>query len=196
MNKAELKKEYWEGRWQKGQTQWDIGFASTPLVDYIDQLKDKTQRILIPGCGNAYEGRYLFEKRFTKTNLIDIAAEAVENIRTNFPVIPSENILHGDFFELEGPYDLILEQTFFSALHPQQRKDYARKCHELLSPGGKLAGVLFDDELYKDHPPFGGHKEAYLPFFKDKFDILHFERAYNSIKPRAGRELFIELRKM
>jgi hypothetical protein len=195
MNKAELKKEYWEDRWQKGHTKWDIGYASIPLVEYINQLEDKSQRILIPGCGNAYEGGYLFEKGFTNTYLIDIAAEAVANIKAKFPAIPDGNILHGDFFKLEGPYDLILEQTFFCALHPQQREDYAQKCYELLSRGGKLAGVLFDDELYKNHPPYGGHKEDYLPFFEDKFEVLHFEKAYNSIKPRAGRELFIEMEK-
>jgi len=33
-------------------------------------------------------------------------------------------------------------------------------------------------------------KETYLELIKDKFKVKTFEIAYNSIKPRAGRELF------
>ena len=33
-------------------------------------------------------------------------------------------------------------------------------------------------------------KETYLELIKDKFSVKTFEVAYNSIKPRAERELF------
>ncbi len=55
-----LDKTYWKYRYQQKQTGWDIGFASTPLVTYFDHLNDKDIKILIPGCGNAYEAEYLF----------------------------------------------------------------------------------------------------------------------------------------
>ncbi len=45
---------YWTNRYKIESTGWDIGYASTPLKEYIDQLSDKTIRILIPGAGNAY----------------------------------------------------------------------------------------------------------------------------------------------
>lgn len=67
--------------------------------------------------------------------------------------------------------------------------------HELLQPKGKLAGLLFDDELNADVPPFGGSAAEYKPLFQNLFTTLHFEPCTNSIKPRAGRELFIELLK-
>jgi len=100
-----------------------------------------------------------------------------------------------DFFELRQTFDLIVEQTFFCALAPTLRKSYFKKMHELLKPGGKLAGVLFDDVLNPDKPPFGGNREEYLSYIGNAFKINTFEICYNSIKPRQGRELFINLEK-
>jgi len=187
--------DYWQTRWDENQIGWDIGYPSTPLKEYIDGLTDKSIRILIPGCGNAYEGEYLFENGFADTFLIDIAPGAVEALKQRTAIIPDDRIILGDFFEHEGAYDLILEQTFFCALDPSLRRAYAEKMHSLLKPGGKLVGVLFEDELFKDHPPFGGDREEYRPYFEDLFTMETFERCRNSIAPRAGREVFIRLRK-
>ena len=52
-------KEYWINRYKEERTGWDIGYPSTPLKEYIDQLQDKNLRILIPGAGNGYEAEYL-----------------------------------------------------------------------------------------------------------------------------------------
>ena len=54
-------KEYWNEKYLQGSAGWDIGYASTPLVEYFSQLTDKNLRILIPGCGNAYEAEYLVD---------------------------------------------------------------------------------------------------------------------------------------
>ena len=56
--------EYWSKRYEEGQTGWDIGYPSTPIKTYIDQIKDKNLRILIPGAGNAYEAEYIFKEGF------------------------------------------------------------------------------------------------------------------------------------
>ena len=50
-----LDRAYWNNRYKEKRTGWDIGYASTPLVKYFKRLTDKVTRILIPGCGNAYE---------------------------------------------------------------------------------------------------------------------------------------------
>jgi hypothetical protein len=101
-----------------------------------------------------------------------------------------------DFFEHKGSYDIIIEQTFFCSIDPSERKHYAEKVYELLVEGGKLMGILFDDPLFDDHPPFGGNKDEYEKYFKPYFEFKVFDRAYNSIKPRMERELFILLVKM
>jgi len=38
--------------------------------------------------------------------------------------------------------------------------------------------------------PFGGTKEEYLEYLEPYFSVKSFERSYNSIPPRAGKELF------
>ena len=191
----ELDKSYWERRHTEGQTQWDIGYVSTPLKEYFDQLKDKTIAILIPGCGNAYEGEYLLQQGFDDVNLIDISETSMGNFKKRVPQFPEKQLFCEDFFKHKGQYDLIVEQTFFCALDPSLRVEYARKMRELLKPGGRLVGLLFDDGLNKDHPPFGGNKEEYLGCFEPYFEIEKFEKAYNSIKPRRDREFFVLLKK-
>ena len=191
----EKEESFWKEMYNNGQTGWDIGSISTPLKTYFDQLAPKNIRILIPGCGNAYEAEYLFEKGFTNVFLADISNVPLNNFKKRVPSFPEDHLLHIDFFTHKDQYDRIIEQTFFSSFPPGKRTTYARQCHHLLVPGGKVAGVLFDIPLYDDHPPYGGSKEDYIPVFEPWFDLNVFERCYNSIAPRAGSELFILMEK-
>jgi SAM-dependent methyltransferase len=186
-------KNYWNEKYLQGSTGWDIGYASTPLVEYFNQLKNKDLRILIPGCGNAYEAENLIDNGFNNVFLIDWSDIALNNFKKKVHHIPDSHLFCEDFFEHKGSYDLIIEQTFFCAINPSERNHYAQKAHELLVKGGKLIGVLFDDPLNDDHPPFGGNKEEYKKYFKPYFEFKVFDKAYNSIKPRMERELFILL---
>jgi SAM-dependent methyltransferase len=156
-------------------------------------LERKDLRILIPGCGNAWEGEFLLRKGFDRVTLLDIAPQAIESVAKRFPAIPEHCLVCGDFFGHRGVYDLVLEQTFFCALNPALRSRYVQKMHELLAPNGHLVGLLFDDPLHADHPPFGGNREVYIPLFEPFFHFHTFETAHNSIAPRAGREFFINL---
>ncbi len=186
---------YWQERWEEGQTGWDIGYASPALTEFAKSYDDKNIRILIPGCGNGYEAEELYKAGYKNTFVVDLAHGAFESFKKRFPGFPESQMILGDFFALDGTYDLILEQTFFCALDPSLRSAYAKKMSELLEPDGTLAGVLFDDILFTEHPPFGGTKEEYLTYFEDLFEIKTFETARNSIEPRKGREFFIELKK-
>src|SRR5690349_19849911 len=121
--------EFWNKRYADNEIQWDLGYPSPPLKEYIDQLEDKNLRILIPGAGNAYEAEYLLEKGFTNVTIVDISELAVAGAAKRFQKFPSENykLIHEDFFYHNGLYDLILEQTFFCAIDPQLRGYYADK---------------------------------------------------------------------
>ncbi|MCK6649825.1 MAG: TPMT family class I SAM-dependent methyltransferase [Bacteroidia bacterium] len=191
----ELNQEYWTKRYNDQETGWDVGEVSAPLKEYIDQLANKELKILIPGAGNAYEAEYLYKQGFKNVFVIDISQEPLKNILKRSPDFPAEQLIHGDFFEHTNTYDLIIEQTFFCAIDPSLRANYAKKMAALLNKGGKLAGVLFDDPLNTAHPPFGGNKAEYLTYFEPYFSFKTFDPCYNSIKPRAGRELFIILEK-
>jgi SAM-dependent methyltransferase len=191
-----LNDHYWNNRYLESNTGWDLGKVSPPLRFYIDQLSNKQQRILIPGCGNAYEAQYLVDQGFSSITLVDFAPTLVANLQNEFNILEQNpvKVICEDFFNLQGTFDLILEQTFFCALDPGLRKEYVLKMHELLADGGRLAGVLFNRE-FETGPPFGGNEEEYVKLFEPWFDILKMEVCQHSIQPRMGTELFFELKK-
>lgn len=190
--KTPLDKEYWENRYEGNQTGWDAGEITTPLKEYFDQITDKSKAILIPGAGNAYEAAYLFENGFTNVTVVDLARHPLEDLKKRVPGFPDAKLLQIDFFDQKGQYELVVEQTFFCALDPVLRPEYARKMAELIKPGGKLAGVFFNTH-FEGGPPFGGTKEEYVRYFEPWFNFKVYDECYNSIKPRAGRELFVIL---
>jgi hypothetical protein len=183
-------KAFWESKYSIEETGWDIGYASTPLITYFDQMTNKELKILIPGGGNCYEAEYLFEQGFKNIFVIDIAEQPLKNLKKRFPNFPDNQLINDDFFNHQEKYDLIVEQTFFCALDPVLRKKYVEKMVDLLAEKGKLAGLLFDFELTEEGPPFGGSSEEYLKLFPPYFNIKKLEKCYNSIQPRVGRELF------
>lgn len=186
---------YWETRWKKGETGWDTGFASPAITEYLAQYPNKQASILIPGCGNAHEAEYLLSKGFSSVTLIDISPKAVEILQTKFKNPDELTILCGDFFQHEGSYDLIIEQTFFCAISPEKRKNYSDKMSSLLNPNGKLIGVLFDRTFEHTGPPFGGNAEEYKRTFEPNFKIKTMEKCRNSVPSRVDSELFINLQK-
>ena len=191
-----LDKNYWNSRWQNKETGWDIGNASTPLTAFTDQLIHKNSSILIPGCGNAYEAGHLLSKGFSNITLLDISPLLVDGLTLKLEAHIGNGlqVICDNFFNHQANYDLILEQTFFCALHPSLREAYAKHMHQLLKPQGKLAGVFFN-KTFTDNPPFGGKADEYRLLFSPYFTIEKMELCYNSIQPRLGSELFVVLKK-
>jgi SAM-dependent methyltransferase len=190
---------YWQGRYAAGRDGWDAHRITPPLQAYFDQLEVSAQpRILIPGAGRGYEAGYLHQRGFRQVFVADIAPEALAALAARVPTFPAAHLLLADFFALPPtePFDFIIEQTFFCAINPALRPAYAQQCAALLRPGGTLAGLLFDTDFGPvTEPPFGGSRAEYLEYFAPYFEFRHFETAYNSLKPRQGRELFICLKK-
>lgn len=184
--------DYWSNRYKKNEIQWDCGDITLPIRHYVDQLKDKNIKILIPGCGNAYEAEYLWKIGFHNVNILDFAPEPLINFSKRNTDFPSANLIHADYFLHRGRYDLIIEQTMFCAINPIMREDYAAKSASLLAENGKLVGVLFNRE-FEGGPPFGGNQKEYTQLFSRYFREILIEPCYNSIKPRMGSEVFIKL---
>lgn len=192
---SETKKEedYWTERYNNGNTGWDIGYISTPLKEYFDQLTNKDLRILIPGAGNGYEAAYLHQQGFYNVTVLDISSFPLEDLSKRVPSFPKECLLQENFFEHRGEYDIIIEQTFFCSFEPtgENRKLYGQKMATLLGASGKLVGLWFKHELTEESKrPFGGNKEEYLTYLSPHFKTVAFEDCYNSISDRAGNELF------
>ena len=137
-----LNEAYWQNRYETFNIGWDIGHISTPLKTYFDQLTDKKQKILIPGCGNAHEAEYLFQQGFEEVYVLDWSQKALDNFKNRVPDFPSKYLIRSDFFQHKGNYDLIVEQTFFCALPPEKRKAYVQQMQKLLGKNGRLVGVM------------------------------------------------------
>jgi len=190
-----MNKTFWEDRYSNDQTQWDAGAITTPIKDYVDQLVNKDIKILIPGAGNAHEAVYLWNLGFRNVYVLDFVEKPLLNLKKKLPDFPNENLILCDFFNYHNTFDLIIEQTFFCALNPVLRPEYALKINSLLREKGKLVGLLFDFPLTQEGPPFGGDFHSYHTLFNSIFVIKKMEKCYNSIKPRLGKEYFIMLEK-
>ena len=190
-------RQFWEGYYKNENLPWDMGRVSPPLKAYIDQIRDKDMRILIPGSGRGHEAVYLWENGFRNFFILDVARPALEYVRQQLPQLPDNHFICEDFFSHQNRYDLILEQTFFCALHPSLRTQYACQMYRLLKPGGKIVGVLFTFPLNETQktPPFGGSMEEYVRLFGAVFSNIYIEPCYNSHPARHGREAFIILNK-
>jgi len=180
---------FWSNRYQTGEIGWDIGHVSGPMKAVLDYITDKSISILIPGAGNAWEAEYAWKLGIKNVYVLDISRNALENFKQRLPEFPEDHLIHADFFSHTGQYDLILEQTFFCALHPELRSAYVRKMHELLAVGGSLRGVLFASEMNSDKPPFGGNELVYRNLFSPVFNRVEFELCESSIEARSGNEL-------
>lgn len=189
-----LDQNYWNNQYVTQATGWDLGAVSPPIKKFIDGIKDKDLKILIPGCGNSYEAEYLLQQGFKNITIIDIAPTLIGNLKNKFKNNTSITIVLGDFFEHQNSYDVIFEQTFFCALQPHLRQKYVAKMHQLLNTNGLVVGLLFNRSFEKS-PPFGGNKAEYEALFKNAFEFLSFDITPISVAPRANSELWIELKK-
>ncbi|MBL4593477.1 MAG: methyltransferase domain-containing protein [Flavobacteriales bacterium] len=186
-------KKFWDKRYQDNDIGWDVGEITTPLKTYFNQLEDKLLSILIPGAGNSYEAEYLHKLGFTNVIVVDIAPTVIDKLKKRVPDFPTPHIINMNFFDLTGQFDLIIEQTFFCAINPSLRANYAKQAHHLLKPNGKIVGLMFNAPLNETHPPYGGDCKEYHSYFNPYFDIQTMEEAYNSIESRAKREVFVKM---
>jgi SAM-dependent methyltransferase len=185
----ENSKEFWNSRWETGQTGWDLGTVAPAFTAYFSDFSQKNAAILIPGCGSGHEAAFLLSSGFTNITVIDIAPKAVEILNEKFKKNPNITSICGDFFQHQGSYDFLIEQTFFCAIDPSLRKKYVQQTHSLLQPKGKIIAILFD-RTFEAGPPYGGTREEYIQLFTPYFNILSLESNQLSIPQRMGSELF------
>ena len=132
--------DFWQRRFETGQTAWDRGDVSPQLRAWLKAGALQPVRICVPGCGSGWEVAELARSGFEVT-AIDYAPAAVERTR---------NLLARDHLTArveqadvlvwhpERPFDAIYEQTCLCALHPDHWVAYARQLHSWLRPAGTL----------------------------------------------------------
>ena len=173
------KSDFWESRYRDHTTPWDAGKVPDALREYVMRIKTGS-RILIPGCGSAYEAGYLAENGFDVL-AIDFSPAAVELAKKNLSGF-GDIVRLADFFEFDygKPYEVIYERAFLCALPPRMWPQYAPRTAQLLRPGGELAGFFFLRETEKG-PPFGTTPEALHALLAPHFDLVEDRVVTDSI---------------
>ena len=164
------KVEFWDSRYRDHVTPWDAGKVPSSLQRHADSIPPGA-RILIPGCGSAYEAAYLARRGFDVL-AIDFSEAAIKEAQKNLPGL--EHLLRcADFFDFDAdqPYDLIYDRAFLCALPPRVWPQYAPRMARLLRPGGELAGFFFLRQTERG-PPFGTTSEALHALLDPNFVLI------------------------
>jgi SAM-dependent methyltransferase len=180
------KPDFWESRYRDHVTPWDAGKVPASLQQYARNLSAGI-RVLIPGCGSAYEAAFLSAKG-CDVLAIDFSPAAVEAARKNLAGL-GHIVRLADFFEFDhgNPYDVIYERAFLCALPPRMWPQYAPRTAQLLRPGGELAGFFFFQETERG-PPFGTKPDALHLLFDPSFELVEDKAVADSIPVFQGAE--------
>jgi cyclopropane fatty-acyl-phospholipid synthase-like methyltransferase len=199
---GEIRNGYEQADWQKHYDEndlaWDLGEVANPFVRLWEDNALQPGSLIVPGCGQGHEVIYFAERGFQVTG-VDFASGAVGLLQKN---LKSRNlngkILHQNFFELDEThnqtYDSMLEQTFFCAIHKDQRSAYVDTVSRILKPGGLLFG-LFYETGEEGGPPFNTTETDIQNYFAEAFDIERLEKCSFSSEKRKDKEWLTILRK-
>jgi SAM-dependent methyltransferase len=133
---------------------------------------------------------------------LDIAPTGIAEARALYPTL-AERFVVGDLFnpapELRGAFDVVLEHTCLSGLHPSLRASYRRGIDLTLKPGGLLIGVWFinpDLDPGDEGPPFPLPVPDLTALFAAGYEIVTDYVPEVAFDSRVGRERMRVLRRV
>ncbi|MBX9693596.1 MAG: methyltransferase domain-containing protein [Cyanobacteria bacterium] len=184
------KPDFWEYRYQKEYTPWDMGGVPRRLVNFVEGLSQPAS-ILIPGCGSAHEAR-LFAQREMYVTAVDFSPSAVMRAKDTLGNLPGDVVL-ADFLSYDSNavrFDYIYERAFLCSLPPILRSRYMQQCAKLLRPGGRLFGYFFISEG-EGGPPFPISSKELALLLNAEFKLVADEAAGDeSLAVFEGQERF------
>lgn len=190
----------WEEKYQKGDIIWDKGAPSPPMRQYLERHREIRGRTLVPGCGHGHEVALAVQFGLDAIGL-DIAPTGIAEARKLYPPLAARFVI-GDLFnpskEMRGAFDVVLEHTCMSGLHPSMRADYRRGIDLTLKRGGLLVGVWFinpDLDPGEEGPPYPLSVADLTALFADGYDIVDDYVPEVAFEIRKGRERMRVLRR-
>jgi len=183
---------FWDERYRARFTPWDANGVPPALVRFVESARPGP-RVLVPGCGSAYEAGYLDAHGFDVT-AVDIAPEALARAREVLRDAVAARVLkQADFFTLDVEIDWVYERALLCALPVRLWSRYGAAMHRLVRPGGLLAGFFYVDEQAAEPrrgPPFAARRKEIDGLFSVGFKCVADEAVPEpqSIPAFAGRE--------
>ena len=166
----------WDESYRKGEIFWDKGAPSPPLREYLTRHPVRG-RALVPGCGRGHEVSLAVQQGLDAVGL-DIAPTAIAEARTLYPHL-AQRFVVGDLFnpaaDLRSAFDVVLEHTCMSGLHPSLRASYRSGIDLTLRPGGLLIGIWYIDpdlDEGEEGPPFPLSVSDLTGLFADAYEIV------------------------
>jgi len=192
---SQLTPEAWNDRYRDENTPWDL---AGPTPEFTRLSKEswfpRRGQALVPGGGRGHDAIELAKLGLT-VDLVDFAPLALNAALQEASLAKTPvHVYRQDFFELpkvgyhQKAYRLLLEYTFYCAIDPALRKEYAATAAELLQPGGFLVALFFPLTTDKPGPPFAVSRKEIEEDFSPYFELT-FRAPERSVKPRAGREI-------
>lgn len=180
---------FWEPRYRSGKMPWDFHGVPKCLQDFLHGTSLKG-RVLIPGCGSAYEVKAFCDSGSGWEALgLDFCQAAVNRAKKNLGSLENK-VLFGDFFEHDFGvlrFDLIYERTFLCSMPQTLWPCYVKRVTELLAEDGILAGFfLYGKEL--DPPPYPLVPGQLKTLLGDKFQLLEEKEVTDSLAVFSKKE--------
>jgi hypothetical protein len=184
--------DFWNIRYERGQTGWDLGRVPSRLERHLAAHPGPV-RVLIPGCGSGWELEAFVRAGYDALAL-DFAPAAVARARARVGPSLAGRILLGDFFhhDLGAPFDFVYERTFFCALPPELRAAYIERVRGLLRPAGRLIGFFYLG-TERGGPPYALFPEHEAELFGGSFRPLVDEPSPDGLELFEGGERWREL---
>ncbi|MEQ1518103.1 MAG: methyltransferase [Usitatibacteraceae bacterium] len=179
--------EFWDVRFDAAFTPWDQGGVPKSLANYVARERTK-RKVLIPGCGAAYEVRFFAELAWDVV-AIDFSASAVAHAKRLLGQL-ADHVREDDFFgETLGRerFDVIYERAFMCALPKRLRAAWAARVAELIPANGRLIGLFFFGSSEKG-PPFAIARAELVALLSPHFALVEESVPTDSIAVFAGGE--------
>lgn len=184
--------DFWDGLYKAGTMPWDAGASPRRLTRFLEEFSPecasrKSIRVLVPGCGSAYEAAYLASQGY-EVEAIDFSEEAIKRAKVLFKD-EKVSFEQADFFEFDGgPFDLIYERAFLCSFNPKLRQRFVRKLRSLLRPGGKVFGFFYIAPEKESGPPYPLLFESLRQLMEPQFTLEEDEVHQEQLKVFEGGE--------
>ena len=179
--------EFWDLRYGASFAPWDAGKVPAQLRAFV-AASPQARRALVPGCGSAWDVRFLAESGWDVLG-IDFSDAALAAARAILGP-HGDRVRRADFFApLAGePYDVVYERAFLCALPRRMWAGWGKRMAEVVAPGGILAGFFFFGEGERG-PPFPlAAQDELAALLEPAFERIAEEPVPDSIPVFAGKE--------
>ena len=189
---------FWNDLYEQKKDKWNLNSPTPAFVEWENNNKSNDSlNICIPGCGTsedvlyfANSGYNVYAFDFSKY-ATDYLINKTKNLNLNI------NIMNVDFFTIQNKYkdffDIILEYTFFCAIHPCKREKYIDVCSKILKNNGRFVGIFLPlKDVEDNNPPFTVSIDEVLKQFSHSFYLQKKYYPVNSVGRRKGNEIFVE----